>query len=92
MSTSNTTAPTVDTWTVPPRCQGQIVEVAYGTDEDGEPWQRVHDRSCGEITYTRGYWTDDSKWEPWNAEPTAIDWEAAEDGDEEAVTEAEIED
>lgn len=37
--------PAVLSWTTPPAAQGQTVEYSYGYDEDGDKWERKHDRS-----------------------------------------------
>lgn len=42
----------------PRHLAGQIIEVSYGTFGrheacSGDPWKRVTDRSCGEVTYYR---------------------------------------
>jgi hypothetical protein len=71
--------PTVDDWHVPPEQQGQIVEVAYGIDQEGDPWRRRTDRSCPTsdgVTYEQGAWgaMGEWTWEPWNGTPQGVEW------------------
>lgn len=60
-------AKSVTRWTVPPECQGQIVEHAYGYDEDGALVRRVTDRSDGSVAYAWRESTDHD--DPINREP-----------------------
>ncbi len=60
-------------YVVPPVCQGQTVEVAYGADwEERIVVRRTHDRSDGRVSYE---WAsaegiaDEEQWEPWNHPP-----------------------
>ena len=62
---------------VPPECQGQIVEAAYGLLDDGETViMRLTDRSMPighpeRVTYTDlGELPEDEEFEPWNYEPS----------------------
>lgn len=63
------------TWIVPPKCQGQAIEMAYGTDDDGGCWQRRIDRSDPDreagTTYRYLYHVTDkgASWDPANREP-----------------------
>lgn len=66
------------TWHIPPACQGQIVEVAYSTDDDGCPIRRATDRSDGSTSYQIGTETAREDYEPWNEEPNGYEWETAE--------------
>lgn len=59
----------VDRWDIPPECQGQIVEVSYGLDEDGLPWRRTVDRSSGDVAYSLLSDQPPELWEPWNCSP-----------------------
>lgn len=64
--------PVVSTWHVPPACQGQMVEIAYGIDDDGYPWRRTTDLSDRSVSYQaldEAQLSDDS-WQPWNREPS----------------------
>ena len=66
---------------VPPECQGQTIEYAYGTAEDGVV-MRVHDRS--KLVGPQHYYApweavaEPDAWAPWNAEPE-IDEDAWQD-------------
>lgn len=69
----------VQAWHVPPRCQGQIVEVSYGVWADGHGGslvaRRAEDRSDGSVTYAVAPAADDDQGDYWNAEPTpAGEW------------------
>lgn len=88
------------TFHVPPRNQGQIVEVAYGADSAGLVFRRTLDRSDGSTRYAVadsadcGCDSECSCFEPWNGEPSGFDWvsieEPPEEGDgEEAAAAAE---
>jgi hypothetical protein len=69
-------------WIVPPKCQGQIVEVAYAydSDADGVVFRRVSDRSDGTTTYAVASLDDcgcDGEcacFDPINSEPDGFDW------------------
>jgi hypothetical protein len=67
----------VTDWIVPPECQGQTVEVAYGTsDDDGTPYRRVTDRSASPpaVTYEVLDWDRlVGEWEPQNCAPEFTD-------------------
>lgn len=66
----------VDRWIVPGVCQGQIIEVAYGSDCECYYWRRSTDRSDGSVSYARCHLEDLDEWEPWNFEPPDGDhWE-----------------
>jgi hypothetical protein len=66
-------------WDVPPVCQGQIVEYAYGWGEAG-PMMRTTDRSDGSVTYymsrSAARWSEKKQeaWDPINKEPNVNDW------------------
>ena len=72
--------PEVQSWIVPPECQGQIVEVAYGSQCDGTYYRRTSDRSDGSVTYAVADASDcgcDRECEcfdPTNREPKAFVW------------------
>lgn len=61
-------------WTVPPECQGQMVEVAYASTECGVV-RRITDRSVPaghpeRESYTFCEWEDlEGEFEPWNEAP-----------------------
>lgn len=60
----------IDTWTVPPAAQGQIIERAYAVDwEAGLMVRRDTDRADRSITYYTAPAPD--TFEPWQTEPTA---------------------
>jgi len=63
-------------WIVPPRCQGQIVEVAYLATvlNGGTVVRRISDRSERTVRYERADGSDLAL-EPWNDEPQGLDWE-----------------
>ncbi len=78
MMTPSQLAETVDRWHVPPECQGQIIELAYGVAEDGIPMRRTTDRSDHSVAYTlldqeAFDALDEGEWEPWNREPSIGD-------------------
>jgi hypothetical protein len=58
---------------VPPVCQGQTVEVAYGADwEERIVVRRTHDRSDGRVSYAYASaeeLADEEQWEPWDHPP-----------------------
>ena len=56
---------------VPPVNQGQIVETAFGCDDEGALWARTLDRSVGETTFRYLGRAEDNVdgWEPWNEVP-----------------------
>ena len=57
------------TWHVPPRNQGQAVEVSYAADE-GYVYRRTHDRSTGDVSYERRDCEDlIGDFDPWNGRP-----------------------
>lgn len=57
-------------YTVPPSCQGQIVEVAYASTPEGII-QRITDRSDQSVSYYGVDWDEvEGNFEPWNREPT----------------------
>jgi len=64
-------SPSVSQWIVPPSCQGQMIEHAYGQDSDGQCWERVSDRSARTVTYRDlGHVTEISgAWDPWIERP-----------------------
>jgi hypothetical protein len=69
---------TIDTdslsFTIPPTCQGQTVEVAYASGEDGIV-RRITDRATGAVCHELAAWSDvRGEFEPWNAEPAASAW------------------
>lgn len=60
------------TWHTPPMNQGQIVEVSYGQDDEGECWERTRDHASGLSRYRYlGHATDsrNTRWDPWNSVP-----------------------
>lgn len=58
------------TWHTPGRNQGQTIDVAYGVDDDGNRWERTHDRADGSTTYrSLGHASDGGTWEPWQTVP-----------------------
>ena len=66
-------------WIVPPRCQGQIVEIAY-LAHDCRLYRRSIDASDGEVCYWEADLPEAPEGEGWefdpvNAEPYGIDWE-----------------
>ena len=67
-------------WIIPPECQGQMVEVAYGDSYDGMAWRCTTDRNDGSVAYEVAEMSDcgcDGEcncWEPWNVEPSGYDW------------------
>lgn len=69
-------------WTVPPACQGQMVEVAYGDDRSDTLYRRVTDRSDRSVAYATadaadcGCEGECDCWDPANVEPTAYEWTA----------------
>lgn len=71
-------APEVVSWIVPPSCQGQIVDVAYGWDGYGTVYRWVHDRSDGSNTYYSadaadcGCDAECSCFDPANREPSSV--------------------
>lgn len=85
MRTAAEIAEDVDRWIVPPECQGQLVEVAYGGSSDGMLYRRCYDRSDRTTSYA---WADAADcgctdecrcFEPWNREPTAYSWHTVKD-------------
>jgi len=60
--------PHVEQWITPPECQGQMVEVSYGLDHGGTPWQRTCDADRN-VSYKRLWDEVLDDWEPWNREP-----------------------
>ncbi|MFA4945120.1 MAG: hypothetical protein WC789_10530 [Lentisphaeria bacterium] len=60
--------PGLDSWTVPPAAQGQIVERAYACD-DGRVYRRTTDRGDGSVSYQVRDLRDDEEFEPWQTEP-----------------------
>lgn len=69
----NRIASTVTTWITPPECQGQTVEISYGTSDEGDVMVREIDHSGPETRYgiVRGV----DSYEPWNGAPTGeIAW------------------
>jgi hypothetical protein len=63
-------------WHIPPACQGQIVEVAYGIDSEYEVVvRRITDRSDNSVQYAKApidalpALLDRWDFEPWNYEP-----------------------
>jgi hypothetical protein len=61
-------------WTVPPECQGQTVEVAYSTypTAGGIVFRRLTDRSDRSVEYAARRLTSDEEeqgWAPWIREP-----------------------
>jgi hypothetical protein len=54
---------------IPPECQGQIVEVSYGCDED-YVYRKTFDRSDRTTTYSRFEPFYDDDFQPWNREPS----------------------
>lgn len=63
----------IDTWTVPPAAQGQIIERAYGVDWESEIMvRRETDRSDGSVSYYTA--PAPAVWEPWQTEPKARRW------------------
>jgi hypothetical protein len=79
----------VDRWTVPPACQGQIVEVAYGVDRrDRTAYRRTTDRSgARRVQYARadldecGCEGECDCWDPANREPGAYEWDPCAEGE-----------
>ena len=73
--------PDVDCWHIPPACQGQIVEVAYGSDGESF-YRRTTNRSDRSVTYAAadvadcGCDDECDHWSPWNREPSAYEWTA----------------
>lgn len=73
------------TFHVPPQNQGQIVEVAYGSDCAGLVFRRTVDRSDGSTSYAVADSADCgcdsgcSCFEPWNSEPLGFDWVSIEE-------------
>ena len=65
-------------WAVPPRCQGQIVEVAYALDGESRiAWRRTFDSSDRTSRYAYADVTGldlASVWDPHNRTPDGIDW------------------
>lgn len=59
---------------VPPECQGQIVEWSYGWTDDGLPVRRAHDKGDGETRYWYGKDQCPDDYEPWNCEPSGVEW------------------
>jgi hypothetical protein len=83
LTMARATDPTPGAWHVPPSCQGQAVERAYGVDEDGDGWLRVTDRSRPmtpveeRVTYYHLGTIVEDAWGPANSEPRAgRDYEA----------------
>lgn len=70
----------VEHWHVPPRCQGQTVEISYGSDRQGLYYRRIHDRSDRTTSYavaeaySCGCTAECDCFEPWNGMPTAFSW------------------
>lgn len=62
-----------DTWHVPPVCQGQHVEVAYGIGVENLAFRRTTDKSDGSVQYEVASAGRDD-WQPWNEEPTGYEW------------------
>ncbi len=61
---------------VPPRNQGQIVEVAYALFAEGNlVVKRVHDGSDGSATYYISPVCDDDDGDYWNGAPKNKDWQ-----------------
>jgi len=58
---------------VPPRNQGQIVEVAYAA-VDGMVIQRVYDRSDRSINFSTSKMLKGDEGEYWNGEPSNKRW------------------
>lgn len=65
-------------WHVPPVCQGQIVEVAYGVGEDAIAYRRVTDRSDRSVRHEMADEEPDTSWNPWNSEPGGYTWRTVE--------------
>jgi hypothetical protein len=65
---------------IPPCCSGQIIEVSYGCDCNGNVFKRVLDRSDGTVdwyTSSNDYeYSEHDCWEPWNAIPTGYHWQS----------------
>lgn len=70
----------VQRWNVPPECQGQIVEYAYGwsAECDGTLYMRVTDRSDRSVTYYRHEDATDIDEDVWSAAPPGP-WVSLED-------------
>ena len=74
---------TVRRWTVPPICQGQIVEVSYGDDYAGGAYRRTYDHSDRTVSYavadmaSCGCDCECDCWDPANTEPVKFDWRPA---------------
>ncbi len=72
----------VNRWHVPPACQGQMVEVAYGGDRAGTLYRRTKNRGDLSVRYERadasscGCEEECDCWQPWNNEPLGYDWES----------------
>lgn len=62
----------VRTWHVPPECQGQIIEVAFGMADDGIVVRRTFDRSDRSVCYATAEL--EGEWDPWNGSPSGLDW------------------
>lgn len=60
---------------IPPVCQGQIVEVAYGLHL-GTVYRRVTDRSDSSVEYARSRALADDEGDYWNREPGNRRWAA----------------
>jgi len=65
---------------VRPVDQGQIIEVSYGYDSDGNAYRRTNDRSDGSVTWERGEldWDREPEGTDQNHVPCVVAWEPCE--------------
>jgi hypothetical protein len=66
--------PQTSTFHVPPRCQGQTVEVSYGTTEDGKVIRHSLDRSDRTESYQIARQLASDEGDYWQAEPRNKRW------------------
>lgn len=61
---------------VPPECQGQMVECAYGYDySSNRLWERRRDRSDGSTTWRSAPCPDEQDLDMWNHAPDILNSE-----------------